>query len=569
VWLIIFGVQFRFFLNQYNHEVNFAIDEITRDLDDKNERFGDMLKYSQAFFESHIASKEEIQNIKNKLKKNEKEKIIELYSTIEEGYGALTMDENSVPDNEKFVEISKAISLTPIFKKVLSFYPKSPWVYYLSNDFIYIYPYVNSHEYKFSKKETLSMEFYKNNLPENNYSRALTWTNPYYDQAGKGMLITASLPVYVKNKFYGSVSIDVKLDEISSGIDLSSFKSGDLFIVSKKGSLIASNDINISSLKEPKNIFETNLLEKWMKNGANNFLGKKVYISFSKVLNCYVVYQLPYRTFLLNIFSKEVLSYLFLALLILLNAWFYLSQKIQSQLEGDIIYKNKLISLAEMSGGIAHEINNPLTVIRVRTAQIMKKVDNEKENFDFDNAKSNLEKVLFSVDRISSIIKSLRNFSKDEKQNEFTIVKIKSIVDEAILLCENRIKNADSKLILDEVPEAEIRCHSFQIVQILINLINNSFDAVDLLEEKWIHISFEVQGTKLLVFITDSGNGIKKEIAKKMFDPFFSTKGHSYGTGLGLSISKKIALLHQGDLYIDQKNANTRFVLELPLSGHS
>ena len=105
-----------------------------------------------------------------------------------------------------------------------------------------------------------------------------------------------------------------------------------------------------------------------------------------------------------------------------------------------------------------------------------------------------------------------------------------------------------------------------QISQVLLNILNNSSDAIALSENPWIEISFDFAKPGLTyVSITDSGHGIPVNIADRMMDPFFSTKEVGRGTGLGLSISRGIIEDHGGRLWYDRESPNTRFVIELPV----
>ena len=218
-----------------------------------------------------------------------------------------------------------------------------------------------------------------------------------------------------------------------------------------------------------------------------------------------------------------------------------------------------------MSGGIAHEINNPLTVISGRAAQTLKRIENNE--FDKDMVVKNLEKIVNSSDRISNIIRALKNFSRNENHHPMELVNLSDLINDMLFLCENKINNDEALLEVAPIPKVILKCHAYQIVQILINLINNSFDATSSLPSKWIKLTFEVSETRIKIRVMDSGNGIKKELKKKVFEPFFTSKPLHYGTGLGLSISKKIALFHKGDLSIDEETKNTCFVLTLPLAG--
>ncbi|MFZ4403828.1 MAG: sensor histidine kinase, partial [Pseudobdellovibrionaceae bacterium] len=101
--------------------------------------------------------------------------------------------------------------------------------------------------------------------------------------------------------------------------------------------------------------------------------------------------------------------------------------------------------------------------------------------------------------------------------------------------------------------------------QVLLNLLNNAFDAVENEKERWVHLGFSaLNENEFLLFVTDSGPGIPKEVADKIMQPFFTTKPVGKGTGLGLSISLGVINEHKGQFYINTANKNTQFVLRLP-----
>jgi signal transduction histidine kinase len=99
---------------------------------------------------------------------------------------------------------------------------------------------------------------------------------------------------------------------------------------------------------------------------------------------------------------------------------------------------------------------------------------------------------------------------------------------------------------------------------VALNLLNNAFDAIQSLEEKWIKISFSDIGDWVKIIVTDSGPGIPFDVQMKMMQPFYTTKEIGKGTGLGLSISKGIIERHNGRLYLDNTSPNTQFVIALP-----
>lgn len=110
----------------------------------------------------------------------------------------------------------------------------------------------------------------------------------------------------------------------------------------------------------------------------------------------------------------------------------------------------------------------------------------------------------------------------------------------------------------------EIECHSIKISQVLLNLLNNAYDAIQNQKEKWIKVEIIERQHEIDLIVTDSGNGIPVSVQKRMMQPFFTTKDIGKGTGLGLSISQGIVTSHHGKINIDNASMNTRFVITLP-----
>lgn len=131
--------------------------------------------------------------------------------------------------------------------------------------------------------------------------------------------------------------------------------------------------------------------------------------------------------------------------------------------------------------------------------------------------------------------------------------------------CKTRFYNYGVELILADIDEdLEIECRIIQIEQVLLNLLNNSFDAAQKSEEKWIRVEAIEFGDYIDIKVVDSGPRIPEEVADKIMQPFFTTKELGKGTGLGLSISTGIMKNHKGGLFLDRTASNTTFVMRLP-----
>lgn len=234
-----------------------------------------------------------------------------------------------------------------------------------------------------------------------------------------------------------------------------------------------------------------------------------------------------------------------------------------SEARAKLMSATKMAALGEMSGGIAHEINNPLTVIQARSFQLMQMVDANK--LDSTKVRQAADSISRTADKIARIIKSLRSFAREGTQDPFELAPIRQIIEETLEFCRQRFYNHGIEIELVDIdPDLEIECRLVQIEQVLLNLLNNSFDAIQNLEEKWIKISVKEFDDNIEIYIADSGHGIDPKIAEQIMMPFFTTKEVGKGTGLGLSISAGILRSHGGNLILKKDEKHTTFVMQLP-----
>lgn len=231
-----------------------------------------------------------------------------------------------------------------------------------------------------------------------------------------------------------------------------------------------------------------------------------------------------------------------------------------------MVNSSRLASLGEMSAGIAHEINNPLAVIDGTTRLISRSIAANIE-IDMPKLETYLAKISKMVVRITKIVNGLRAFSRDGSQEPITQFPIDKFFSDISDLCYANLthKKVDIQFHIKD-PNMIISGREVQLSQVLINMINNSADAVEKLDEKWISVECASENDDILIAITDSGNGIPLEVQAKMLQPFFTTKELGKGTGLGLSISLGIIQSHGGRLNYCQDYQNTRFEIRLKKS---
>lgn len=224
----------------------------------------------------------------------------------------------------------------------------------------------------------------------------------------------------------------------------------------------------------------------------------------------------------------------------------------------------KMSSLGEMSSGVAHEINNPLAIIDSRSNQLGRMLSEEK--FDRTKAVRAANDIKSMTARIAMIIRGLRTFARNGEADPMQNTSLAEIVDPSLSLCIERFKNNGVDLKLTPTPKIYLFCRPTQISQVVLNLLNNAFDAIVTSPNPWVSLDFKTDNNKVSIIITDSGNGIPKEIEEKIMEPFFTTKAVGKGTGLGLSISKGIIEDHKGRISINKESANTQFIIELPIA---
>lgn len=224
---------------------------------------------------------------------------------------------------------------------------------------------------------------------------------------------------------------------------------------------------------------------------------------------------------------------------------------------------DRLTGLAEISAGISHEINNPLTIIVAKIQYIKNLLAPDLVNKE--KIFENLEKICHHSDRITRIVKSLKSFSRDSANDNLVSVVVKELVEDSTQLLMEQIKNNCIQVEMTfKSNHLFAKCRTSEIMQIIVNLLKNSIDALAEVRQPMIRIHAEqVDVKKIKIYFTDNGSGIPIDQRSKIFKSFYTTKAAGHGTGLGLSLSKHLAQKNNGDLYLDEASPETCFCLEL------
>ncbi|MBY0414791.1 MAG: response regulator [Bdellovibrionales bacterium] len=232
-------------------------------------------------------------------------------------------------------------------------------------------------------------------------------------------------------------------------------------------------------------------------------------------------------------------------------------------LQEQAIQNSKLTSLGLMSAGMAHEINNPLTIIMAQNKKLKRLI--EMESNDRVSILKLNEQIEKSTNRINKIVMHLKEFSRHGGGDVH--------VNDPVNLSEVLVDLKDfygglvEKFEIELTEEIEAECFGLidktSIEQILVNLIHNAVDALDGQEIKKIWLKCYSQDEFVMVEVRDNGPGISSENVKKIFDPFFTTKEIGKGMGLGLSLVKSYLKASSGELKLESEAGRTVFKVVL------
>ena len=222
----------------------------------------------------------------------------------------------------------------------------------------------------------------------------------------------------------------------------------------------------------------------------------------------------------------------------------------------------RMASLGRFVGGVAHEINNPLAIIASKATLLKLKL--QKNESDLMDLVPYINDINDTVMRIADVIDSLKSFTDDSLPLAKRPENLAKIVRGTVEICSEKFRINEIELKTNIDPEIELHCNKLHISEILINLINNSFDAILSQDKKWIQIDVTQENQVIKIIVTDSGPGIDETIVGNIMHPYFTTKSLKRASGLGLSISNNLAKRYNGKLFLNSESNNTQFILEFP-----
>ena len=234
--------------------------------------------------------------------------------------------------------------------------------------------------------------------------------------------------------------------------------------------------------------------------------------------------------------------------------------------QAQLVQASKLATLGEMATGIAHELNQPLGVIRMAAGTSIKKMDKGQADSDYLRAK--LDRIAGQTERAAQIINHMRVFGRTADQGSARFDLIEAVRNVCNLM-HQQLSSVGIELRQD-LPGGEIFASGQQVMfeQVLLNLITNARDAVEMGGENQKIVTVTLTGgiEAPSIHVSDTGDGVPEAILDRLFDPFFTTKEPGKGTGLGLSISYRIIQDMGGTISATNSETGATFRIDLPLA---
>lgn len=224
----------------------------------------------------------------------------------------------------------------------------------------------------------------------------------------------------------------------------------------------------------------------------------------------------------------------------------------------DLLHFSRLITMGELSSSFAHEVANPLTLIRGHIRFIEETLQPD------DPMRANFDVIVRASRRIEEMSSRMLDFSKKRRRRIETF-HLADLISDAIRFVQPYYRPTflDAQVQVDaQLPS--IRGDRWQIMQAVVNIIQNATDAMAGVDRRVLTIKADLDGRHFRIVISDIGPGIRPEHIGKIFEPFFTTKGDR-GTGLGLYITRQIIEQHHGTVDVLTSDRGTSFVISLPL----
>ena len=494
--------------------------------------------------------------------------------------------------------------------------PGSAWIYYQdSNNIALQYPYIDQSLAITPDFDWSTYHTWVSVASENNPNRETKWTDPSIDYAGEGLIISVSIPVYLKDTFAGLWSIDLPLKTLYEVTEEQQIPEQQNFISDYQGNIISHPYIEVKIDKEKGSIFQNNIssiggdfktldIEKLIsdKSGQMELFierGRKYNVIYRIIPEIqWIFYSIYPKDKLIEVINNRVKSALDkvrsgdysyrlenmqdnVSQNILVTSFNEMAEALEAQhlqiqdSQKRIIQAEKNSAIGNLAGGIAHDFNNILSAIIGFTEIAM--LDTIKGS----SQEESLKEVYTAGMRAKEVVQQILSFAR-QSSGEVKPIRLSEIIGETLKLLRpttpstiNIVSHIESTL--------PVNGNGSQFQQMILNLFTNAIYA---LQESGGDIKVELKnrslendleedhsmmsGTEYVeLIIADNGPGIDPSIIDNIFEPYFTTKGIGEGTGIGLAMVKGIIESYKGEIKVESEPGNTRFIIRLPVATNT
>ena len=236
--------------------------------------------------------------------------------------------------------------------------------------------------------------------------------------------------------------------------------------------------------------------------------------------------------------------------------------------EAQVIQASKLATLGEMATSVAHELNQPLHVIRLSSGNVIRKLQKNKVTIEPAYLTEKLERIVQQTERASAIIDHMRMFGRKASEDAYS-VDLCLTINSALSLVSEQLRLAEIDVVINTPTVCSaVLGHQVQLEQVFLNLLTNAQDAIKSLpssNNKLIKIDVVDTTTNIEITLENIGPTIPEAIIERIFEPFYTTKEIGKGTGLGLSVSYGIVRDMKGEISVKNTDNGVSFLITLPI----
>jgi two-component system C4-dicarboxylate transport sensor histidine kinase DctB len=229
--------------------------------------------------------------------------------------------------------------------------------------------------------------------------------------------------------------------------------------------------------------------------------------------------------------------------------------------QGELVHAGKMAALGQMSAGVVHELNQPLTAMRTLSESAGILLDKSR----FDDVRGNLQRIRGMVDRLARLTSQLKTFAHKSELPLAAVPMARAVADAQVIVAEATKKNGIAIEVDVQPVTLSAMAEEAALGSVLVNLMRNAIDAMQASPQRTLRLEARPQEGRVILRVSDTGPGIQPDILPRLFEPFVTSKPAGAGLGLGLVISAQLVRAMDGTLRAaNLPEGGASFVVDLP-----